>query len=137
VFSVERRVGRLLEIRIGGAATVEDVVGFGQRYRELSAAHDGLFLACSDARAARLLPPEVSELLLSFMRTRKTKIEYNAFIIGESSLVGLQTDRLIKGASHPGRQVVRTVAEAIAFLDPFASVEERRRLRQFLDASVP
>jgi hypothetical protein len=77
VFSIERRVGRLLEIRVGGAATKDDVVGFGQRYVELTSTYDGLFLCCSDLRAGRLLPPEVSELLLSFMRTRRTKIEYN------------------------------------------------------------
>jgi hypothetical protein len=135
VFSVERRVGRLLEIRVGGAATKDEVVGFGQRFIELASAHTGMFLACTDARAARLLPPEVSDLLLSFMRTRKTKIEYNAFLVGESPIIGLQTDRLIKGAAHPGRQVVHTVADALAFLDPFCSPEEKRRLRQFLDAA--
>lgn len=110
------------------------MVGFGQRYLELASAHDGMFVACTDARAARLLPPEVSDLLLSFMRTRKTKIEYNAFIVGESPIIGLQTDRLIKGASHPGRQIVHSAADAVAFLDPFCSADERRRLRQFLDA---
>jgi hypothetical protein len=134
VFSVERRIGRLLEIRVGGVATREDVVDFGQRFVELSSAYEGLFVACSDLRAARLLPPEVAELLLQFMRTRKTRIEYNAFLVGESPIVGLQTDRLIKGASHPGRQIVRSVHEALGFLEPFCTVEERRRLRQFLDA---
>jgi hypothetical protein len=133
VFSIERRVGRLLEIRIGGAWTLEEVVDFGSRFRQVSESNPSMFIACTDLRGARLLPPEAADLMLAFMRTRKTKIEYNAVLIGDSPIIGLQVDRLIKGASHPGRQIVRAVGEVTGFLDPLCTAEERQRLRQFLD----
>src|SRR5689334_16298177 len=103
---------------------MEDVVVFADRFRGLPLPPAGLFVACTDLRAARIVAPEVSELMLRFMRTRKTKIEHNALLISDSSIIGLQVERLIKGASHPGREVVRSVADALVFLDPLCTAEE-------------
>jgi hypothetical protein len=132
VFSIENRVGRLLEIKMGGIWTTEEVVAFAMRYRDVAGAAQVPFIACSDLREARLFPPDAADQMLSFMRGRKTRIESNAILIGDSPIVGLQADRLIKGASHPGRLLVRTVGETLAFLEPMCSGAERARLREFL-----
>jgi hypothetical protein len=134
VFSVEQRVGRLLEIRVGGTWTLEEVVQFGERYKQVvGPSPDQLFMACSDLRGARLFPPDAADLMAAFMRTRKTRIDHNAILISPSPIIGLQVDRLIRTATHPGRHILRTVDEALAFLEPHLTVAERHRQREFLE----
>jgi hypothetical protein len=133
VFSVEKRVGRLLEIRIGGSLTLEEITAFGLRYREVAGVGEELYVACTDLRTARLFAPEAAELMLSFMRTRRTRIEHNAILVGDSPIVGLQAERLIKASSHPGRHILHSAGEVIAVLDPILGAAEQARVREFLN----
>jgi len=132
-----RHVGRLVEARISGDPTLEDV---GQ-YRADSHACVRECLVhvrrpaviCTDIRATGLLRPEVSQALMSLLRTESKNIERSALLGHEGGLFAHHLSRLLQEDAVDDRRRVFTEADPLyAWLDGVLADDEKARLREFV-----
>lgn len=132
-YTVERRVGRLLEMRLLFGVSQEHTQRFLARVGAvLSTSREPLVL-CVDLRDSRLFPPEISEQILSFMRTMNPYVERSALLVGgQSAMFGLQIERLVRGGAHPSRRTFRDPEAATRWLAQVLTPAEQERLRHFV-----
>jgi hypothetical protein len=130
--TMERRVGRLVEIRVTGEP---DATMFG---RVIALANevgpDAKVILCSDIREAQTLTTERADRLATIQRATRERVERAVTLVSDRPVQHLVAERVRD--MGPGRgvaHVAKTPAEAIALLDPLLTPAERTRLRQFLD----
>jgi hypothetical protein len=129
---VDRRVGRFGEARFVDPCTVDETHAFVASVRRILASAPGPMIFCSDARKVNVFPPEVSQLLTDMMRADNPRIERNALLVGQSSVFGLQIERMFREAQHPGRRAFRARPALEAWLEEALTGPERVRLAAFL-----
>jgi len=125
----ERRVGRLVEIRVRGE---RDVSQFGRVFALANELGPGAkVIICNDARGAAPLSAEDAGKLATLMLATRERVEHAVTLVGERELALRQAER-VRGEARTGHPVVRTPAEAIAALEPVLNPAELARLKQFL-----
>ena len=134
---VNRVVGRLVEIRFDGSPQVSDVERFNADCRacvmQCNVETKRRAVLCTDLRQTQLFMPDVSDRLLTLMRSDNPHLERNAFLGSGSALLALQVARLVKEAANPGRRRVFTETEPLCeWLDEVLSADERARMRSFI-----
>ena len=137
MFTVENRVGRLIEIRIKSSFGVDDFAAFAARLGEVAGAVPGKLVGISDYRDARLLAPEVAEKMVGSLKNTNPKVERAAVLMAEKAgVIVLQAERILREANNPNRRVFRVAADAETWLAEVLSPTEQTRLHQFLAESV-
>jgi hypothetical protein len=66
------------------------------------------------------------------MRLSSARLEREALLLGSDPVQVMQARRIAEEAPHPGRKLVTTVADALAWLQPVATPAELDRARAFL-----
>lgn len=133
MWTIEQRVGRLVEIQVVSPILMPELVGFGQRIGEIAArlARSG-FITCTDLTGANILPPDVAEWFIRLMQRDNPVLERGAFLIGTSAVFALQLERMFKQSSSHTRRTFREPGPLLAWLGELATPAERDRLRRFL-----
>jgi hypothetical protein len=132
--TLTHRVGRLIETRITGVLTLEDVAELRAGFLAVYASGEGKFLSAIDVRQAVVLARDhIAKLLLQLFTDSNPRIERSAILVGADALAPVQAEALILQARHPGRRVFRDAEAFVAYLAEVATPEEIARLREFLD----
>jgi hypothetical protein len=133
VFTIERRVGRLGEIRYS-SLTLEDMALYRQKFEALLQKVPGKLVFVSDLRGVDSVSPEVEEHGVAIMRAATPKIERAAMLVSSRGQFGMQMLRATITAESPGqlRRVFSSAMEIERWLGEVLSAEERTRLHYFL-----
>jgi hypothetical protein len=131
--TIERRVGRLVEIRVKGDPGVKPPFG-----RVIKLANelgpDAKVVICSDIREADSVSMERADRLAILQRATRERVERAVMLVGERAVQLLVAERVRDtGAGREVVHVARTPAEAVAILQPLLVAAELTRLKQFLD----
>jgi hypothetical protein len=133
MMTFERRVGRLVEIRVqGDPDTKLPFARVLQLANELGP--DAKVVICADIRAASQVSMERADRLATLQRAMRPRVERGVMLVGERAVQLLVAERVRDTGA--GRQIVhiaRTPAEAVAILQPLLIPAELTRLKQFLD----
>ena len=68
------------------------------------------------------------------LKSDNPKVERSAVLIGNSSVFGLQLERMFREAGNPGRRVFRSVDTIVTWLDESLDEAERTSERTSRDA---
>jgi hypothetical protein len=136
VFSVQNKVGQLLEIRVASPFTLEDAGAlFKQIYRTMPKDR-GKSRVIADLRGLRIVDPQIIDMVVGMMRIDNPMVERNAFLLPDSgALVLIQSERMLKELGAESRRAFRNRTDAEKWLGEVLSPEEKLRMRRFLDES--
>jgi len=131
-FSAERKVGRLVEARLGWLNDASDVQRFLLQMRSAFTA-DGQSVICADWRRALVLPPSAGEALLELLRQGNRHFVRSAVLLApENAIFGLQVERLCREAGNPARRAFRNVQPCLVWLGEVLTPLESARAAEFL-----
>lgn len=134
MFTIENHVGRLVEVRIATPVAEEEMPGIAKATHDLIESLPGEFVAVMDLRHANVFPQAVSDAFVHILSDNNPKLERSAFLIGESTIFGLQIERAIRMAGKPTRQSFREASALESWLDEPLKPSEQYRLHEFLAA---
>lgn len=132
----ERRVGRLVEVRLGGGfGTIQEIEAAAElvasRARELPSGTRYVLVA--DWREVKLLSQEVCLQATHMFTSYNPSTERAALLANTDSPTALwQLRRLVAAAQNDRRQVFASPSEVTQWLGEVLTAEERARLAQFL-----
>jgi hypothetical protein len=128
VYKIENRVGRLVEIRIWSPVSVEEAVRWGRDHDAVVGAVQGPYVCVVDLVDATVFPPDVVQAYVSTMKSEERLLRTGT-LLNPSPTFGLQIQRMIREANHPGRRVFRAPEELVAWLGEILTPAETERLR--------
>jgi hypothetical protein len=131
MFSIEHRVGRLVEIRIWSPISAAEAAPWAKLHDQVVASVGGAYFCLVDLARATVFSPEAVDAYLATMRN-ETQLLRTATLLGQSPTQHLQILRMIRAANHPQRKAFREAALVHAFLAEIATPEERARLTELL-----
>lgn len=138
MFTIETKVGRLVEAAMRSPVTRAEIDTADRTLREIARAHRRLVVVIADFRYARFLLQEDATHLIEVFRGHNKDIERSAILVSVASAVGvLQMERLIREANSPARRAFRDAREATGWLDEVLAAPERARLRAVLSENSP
>lgn len=140
MWTIEQRVGRLIEIRIASPIVYADLDAFGVRLSQCIVhltERVPRVLACTDLSGAHIFAPEVAEWFIRMMNRDNPILERNAVLIGPSAVFALQVERMLKQGNSPTRRAFREPESLIEWLGELSTPLERERVRQLVAGSTP
>jgi hypothetical protein len=132
MMTLERNVGRLCEARFTPPISAADVASFAGEVKALLAASTKPQIFCTDSSRVLVYPPEITDGLVALMKADNSLVERNAILIGTSSVFGLQMERMLRNAGHPGRRAFQSHDFLVAWLGEVLTAPERERLGAML-----
>jgi hypothetical protein len=130
MFTVEMRVGRLMEFRFEGEVSEAEVKALRSRVGELLVRAGQTVVACVDARRCTPIQGDTG-MVVGLMRADNRALERSAVVITEGTVVGQQLASAIAEAKNPARRTFTSVAEAVTFLSSVLTPAESERLKAF------
>jgi hypothetical protein len=138
VFTVERKVGRLVESVMQGRVPLAEVEAADRAMDEAVRSLKASCVVIADYRRARFLLEDDAAQLTQMYRRHNNHIERSAILVSASSAVAvLQMERVIREAKYPSRRAFREASEAAAWLEEVLTPTERARLRVVLSLASP
>jgi hypothetical protein len=136
-FTVENRVGRLVEARLFAPRTVVEVEAFRDGLRVAFMAAGARCLICADWRGANLLAPPVADALVGLLRRGNRAFERSAVLLPEGApLFALQVDRVVREAANPARRTFVAARALCAWLGEMATDLEKKRMAAFFSEGM-
>jgi hypothetical protein len=135
MFTVEVRVGRLLEARIEALRTLERAAAYVDAFSAaLQRSRPGTpLILCADHRAVAIYPQPVADKLASLFGMMNTRLARIALLVSPTNAtLSMQLGRIVREANNPDRRVFLVPTEAAAFLGEVLTSAERTRLARFL-----
>lgn len=142
MFTVENRIGRLVEIRLSLPMTVEEMLSFGAACkRELGKAlrrqPGKLAVVVSDLRGLTLFSPELFVAMIGVMRENNVMCERAAQMAERSAIGAMQADRAVREAGLATRRNFSDAPQLVAFLKEVLTEGEAARAATFLAEYKP
>jgi hypothetical protein len=134
-YTVEARVGRLIEARVFLLETVDDVDTY---IRVLAATvarrEDGARgVLCADHRPAEVYTQAVTDRLVESFQIMNSRLSRVAIITGvRKPTLYMQLRRITREAGYEARQVFQTPEPGVVHLSPALTSAERLRAEEFL-----
>lgn len=133
VYTVECRVGRLIEARLVSLRSVDEVIAFEQAMAAAFARAGARSVICADWRQANVMPPDVAARLRDLLTHGNAHLERSAVLLArEHATFNLQVERVVREAASPDRRTFRDPSPMLAWLDEILTPAERARARTFL-----
>jgi len=133
MYTIENRVGRLIELRVESPVTYEELLQFhdtlAKVYKPL---RPQLALCCTDFAGATVFTQPVTKLWTSIIKQDSPIVERNAVLVGEGAVFSMQVERIIRESGHQNRKAFLSSTELTAWLGELLTVRERTRLEAFL-----
>lgn len=134
VFTVERRVGRLVEARVFRLATAAEVGDYAHAFARHLSAPSGRPLLVADHRSVVIYAQEVVDALIDLFRVMNRHWERVALIIAPTNAtLSLQLQRVVRESRNPSRRLFTDAREACRFLGELLQPDELARADAFLD----
>jgi hypothetical protein len=136
---VQNRVGRLVEARVFGLRTREEVDAYSREIGIIlmRTPKDVRPILCADHRPVVTYSPAVVDRLVEIFQQLNDRLERVAIIVARSNATLVaQLQQMVKKADLPNRaarKVVHTADDADAHLAPVCQPDELSRMRDFLD----
>jgi hypothetical protein len=131
-FSMECKVGRLVEVRILEFAT-DDQPHLGRLAAAVIGQVQRRVVICSDCRKLKLMAPAAAEALSALFAQTNPKIERSAIITGSHPTAALQLSRVVREADLDVRRAFPKRHAAETWLREVLDGREISRLTAFLD----
>jgi hypothetical protein len=132
-FTVECRVGRVVEARLRALRDANDVAGWQEAMRAAFVQARRKCVVCADLRAINLLSPPVADLMIGVLEKGNAHLDRSAILVPlEGASFHLQAERAVREARNPARRTFRDPREMAAWLDEVLDDTERARVRAFL-----
>ncbi|HVE83823.1 MAG TPA: hypothetical protein VND93_13285 [Myxococcales bacterium] len=132
MFSIDVKVGRLLEIRLVAPVTLQDMGVVHQQLTAVFKRFQAKLVIAADLTRATVFAPEVANKLLELFRLDNPLIDRSGILVSNSAIFSLQIERLITQAGNPARRCFHDPYELKAFLGSLLVRDEHARLAQFL-----
>lgn len=135
MFTVERRVGRVIDIRVESLMTAADADAFvnAVRARVLETPHA---VICADHRAVRIYPQVVTERLTFLFTSVNPHIDRAGLVVARSNATfSIQIERMVRESLNPKRRVFYEADELVAWLSEVLSEAEIAHIRAVLSRS--
>lgn len=136
VYTVENRIGRLIEVKLASPLTPEDVQEFVQKHVALMKHIPGKYVGVVNLLEAHVFPPAVAQALSQLLSGASSHVERSAMLIGDSAVFSLQVERVIRDANNPNRRAFRNGGELVAWLGEVLTPGERRELERFVSEAM-
>jgi hypothetical protein len=130
--TVENVTGRLVEVRVAPPLTLDEVRQFVEEHRATVDRIPDRYIGVVDLHRANVFPPEVAESLIQLLSRMADRVERSAFLIGESAVLALQIERIIRNSANPNRMAFRDPEPLKEWLEEVLAPDERLRLAGFL-----
>lgn len=133
-WTVEKVVGRLIEIRVNRLDSTDEVKRFSEAIQAMGAATpDAIMLV--DLRAPYVFPPPVANAVIALM-TRANKVRRKTAILlaGEHAVFSLQFGRLVKQVGDPNRRTFTDPKSLLEWIGDTVTEAEGRRAKEFIGA---
>jgi hypothetical protein len=140
MFTVEHRVGRLIETRTAQLSSLDEIAQFGARFRTIAATlpADRPVVIVGDYRGMRILSPDVAERFVGMLTAANPRVERSAILCSPDHATALlQIERTVKQAGSASRRTFRDARELVAWLGEVLGAEERARAAAFLAEAPP
>lgn len=138
-WSIDNRVGRLVEIVMESRMTVDETAQFRTRMWSVLSQIAGKAVIVVDMRRAEMFGPDVAERLLQMLKTDNPKVERSAYVLEGNASFAMQVERIIREAAQSGdknrvpmRQTFRDKRQAQAFAAELLDAAERAQLERFM-----
>ncbi len=131
MWSIENRVGRLVELRIWSPVSLEEVPPWARRHDEVIAALSGPYVCLVDVSRATVFPQDVVDRYVAYMKAEPNLVR-TGVLLSASPTQSLQIARMIREAAAPNRKAFRAPDELAAWLSQSLEEKEAARLRQAL-----
>ena len=136
MYTIESRVGRLIEIRVESPVTEEELLQFHDRVAKVIKPIKGQVASCTDLAGATVFLQPVAARWIEIIKQENPIVERNAILVGEGAVFSMQVERIIRQAGFKNRKAFLAPAMLTAWLGEILTVRERARLDQFLQEGV-
>ncbi len=134
-YTLETRVGRLLEARVHAIGSLEEADAYSEAIRlEAIKQPRGVGVLCADHRPVAVYPPTVTDRLVQLFKLMNDHLERVAILVSPTNAVLLlQLQRIVREANFTRRRVVTSPAEALEHLrGGLPTAQERARAEAFV-----
>jgi hypothetical protein len=128
----QRRVGRLVEIRMEPPITYAEAVIFTAELQAIVKRMSDKFVAFADFSRVHIFPQEVVQTHVDCMRAVNAKLERTGVLIENSPTLSLQMARLLRDASNPKRKAFTDPTGLYLWLSEVLTPAEQARLKEVL-----
>lgn len=136
-FTVECRVGRVVEARVMTLRDADDVTQFRMAMRAELTRAPRKCVICADVRAIALLSPTVSDLMIGVLASGNPYLERSTILLPpKGAAFHLQAERIVRDSKCDDRRTFRDPQEMAAWLDEVLDDAERARVREFLSIAA-
>lgn len=129
MYSIERPVGRLIEVRFWSPVAADEASTWRRDHETMLLSSLGSYVFFVDMVDGAVFPPDMVESYVQTMRA-ESRLLRSAMVLGSSPTLSLQIQRMLRDAPHPNRRVFRDMREAEAWLSEVVTPPERLRLRE-------
>jgi hypothetical protein len=131
-FTVDCKVGRLIEARLFLLQTPDEVTVFQAAMRDAFRRAGPRSVICADWRSANLLAPEVADAMMGLLRVGNAFFERSAILLGQDQAIfGMQVERVVREAANPARRTFRDPLKMRMWLAEVLDDDEVRRMNEF------
>jgi hypothetical protein len=131
MYSLDHRVGRLVEIRIWSPVSLEEAARWGNDHNALIDSITGPYICVVDLVDATVFPQDVVDAYVSTMRN-EPRLLRTGTLLNQSPTLGIQIARMIREANHPDRRAFRDPYSLSAWLGEVLTPPEHERLERVL-----
>jgi len=132
VYSIESKVGRLVELRFEGDVSETEIKAFRSRMLEIVVRLGKPAVFCVDSRDCGPLVGEAGLMIVGLMRSDNRSLERSAVVLRPGSPVSDQLEKAISEAKNAYRRTFHEPVAAIAWLRPILESAEIEELTRFL-----
>lgn len=136
MYTIENRVGRLIELRVESPVTEEELAQFHDTLAKACKPVKGQIALCTDLVGATVFLQPVAARWIEIIRQESPIVERNAVLVGEGAVFSMQVERIIRQAGFKNRRAFLAPAALTAWLGEILTTRERTRLDQFLHGGV-
>lgn len=136
MYTIDNRVGRLIEIRVESPVTEEELSQFHDRIAKVIKPIKGQVASCTDLAGATVFLQPVAARWIEIIKQENPIVERNAILVGEGAVFSMQIERIIRQAGFKNRKAFLVPSALTAWLGEILTVRERARLDQFLQDGV-
>jgi len=136
MYTIENRVGRLIELRVESPVTEEELSQFHDKIAKIIKPIKGQVATCTDLAGATVFLQPVAARWIEIIKQENPIVERNAILVGEGAVFSMQVERIIRQAGFKNRKTFLVPTALTAWLGEILTVRERGRLEQFLKEGV-
>lgn len=132
MYTIDNRVGRLVELRVESPVTEEELQQFHSTLAKVCKPIKGLVVICTDLVGATVFTQPVTQRWIEIIKQESPTVERNAVLVGEGAVFSMQVERIIRQAGYKNRKAFLAPTALTAWLAEILAARERARLETYL-----